>query len=65
MPATVLNMKCMSITGNGNYVSLVKLKLEITSSELIFGGFLPFETTVRSCQLARTKTKREIFPMKL
>ena len=40
------------LTGNGNYVNLLKLagkkNREITSSQLFFGGFEPFETTAAS-----------------
>ena len=41
-----------AITGNRNHVNLLKIDLEkireIISGEIIFGGFLSFETNVRT-----------------
>ena len=53
MSTTVLNIfeyEENEMIGNGNYRYLLKFILkirEITSGELIFGGFEPFGTTVR------------------
>ena len=41
-----LNMDRIQLTGNGSELNLLGKIREITSSELIFGGFSPFETTV-------------------
>ena len=38
--------KARAITGNGNYVNLLKVSWNHCIIELIFGGFQPFGTTV-------------------
>ena len=43
---TSLDIKRNAITGNGNYVNLLKVSWNHCIIELIFGGFQPFGTTV-------------------
>ena len=48
-----------ALTGNGNQMNLLEKNREITSSELIFGEFYPFGTTVHYREPRGVETDRD------